>query len=169
MKIIIKTYKNSKYPQKINKKPHKFAIFYYFLIIFIIILTFYILLTFNIFIVKGNSQYPYIKDGDTILVKSENSYQPGDIVSFNYNYSMIVTHRLLAIIETDNESYYIFHGDNNDNIDKDKEEKEDWTAYAGYLNKLISSNYSINQILETCHDVEIAKFHDIIGKVVLVF
>ena len=72
--------------------------------------------SFRFLIIKSNSMWPNLSVGSLILVKKEDEYQPGDIISFytqNNGKEEIVTHRLIKI----GGNVYITRGDANLAID----------------------------------------------------
>lgn len=50
-------------------------------------------------VVVGNSMYPTLKIGDMIIVKHQNSYKVGDIITFIDDAGIVVTHRVIEISE----------------------------------------------------------------------
>ncbi|WP_425446272.1 signal peptidase I [Dethiothermospora halolimnae] len=131
---------------KQNIKKYKGSI--YILSFILIFVTFFIIIVsslflYNVFILKrdldgiygfrflmiaGDSMYPTLKPGDSILIKktSKEDIVEGDIISFHRN-SIIVTHRIVNI-EGNN---FITAGDNNNLKDKFK------TNYSNILGKHI--------------------------------
>ena len=69
----------------------------------------------RLLIVKSNSMYPTLQKGDFILIKRNNDYKKGDIITYDYESNYLVTHR---IIEKNN-NFFITKGDNN-NSEYDK-------------------------------------------------
>ena len=67
----------------------------------------------RLLIVKSNSMYPTLKKGDFILIKRNNDYKKGDIITYDYESNYLVTHR---IIEKNN-NFFITKGDNNNSED----------------------------------------------------
>lgn len=67
----------------------------------------------RLLIVKSNSMYPTLQKGDFILIKRNNDYKKGDIITYNYESNYLVTHR---IIEKNN-NFFITKGDNNNSED----------------------------------------------------
>jgi len=67
----------------------------------------------RLLIVKSNSMYPTLQIGDFILIKRNNDYKKGDIITYDYESNYLVTHR---IIEKNN-NFFITKGDNNNSED----------------------------------------------------
>ena len=67
----------------------------------------------RLLIVKSNSMYPTLQKGDFILIKRNNDYKKGDIITYDYENNYLVTHR---IIEKNN-NFFITKGDNNNSED----------------------------------------------------
>ena len=67
----------------------------------------------RLLIVKSNSMYPTLQKGDFILIKRNNDYKNGDIITYDYESNYLVTHR---IIEKNN-IFFITKGDNNNSED----------------------------------------------------
>ena len=67
----------------------------------------------RLLIVKSNSMYPTFQKGDFILIKRNNDYKKGDIITYDYESNYLVTHR---IIEKNN-NFFITKGDNNNSED----------------------------------------------------
>lgn len=83
----------------------------------IIVLSFYVqkqngstpyFLNYTGFINTGTSMLPIIQKGDLVILKKQDTYEVGDVISFNDD-GMTVTHR---IIEIEN-GFYRTRGDNN--------------------------------------------------------
>lgn len=71
------------------------------------------LFSYTSFIATGNSMHPNINAGDLIIIKKTNRYELNDIIAFQNDENMIVTHRIHEI----NNELYITKGDNNHFID----------------------------------------------------
>lgn len=67
----------------------------------------------RLLIVKSNSMYPTLQKGDFILIKRNNDYKKGDIITYDYESNYLVTHK---IIEKNN-NFFITKGDNNNSED----------------------------------------------------
>ena len=67
----------------------------------------------RLLIVKSNSMYPTLQKGEFILIKRNNDYKKGDIITYDYESNYLVTHR---IIEKNN-NFFITKGDNNNSED----------------------------------------------------
>jgi len=96
-------------------------IYYFFLFIYFFLGLFIIILSLNIdyfrfLTIKSNSMRPTLSTGSLVLIKKQNDYQPGDIISFyaqNNGKEEIITHRLIKI----GGNVYITRGDSNLAID----------------------------------------------------
>ena len=64
-------------------------------------------------IVSSGSMEPELMVGDVIIIKECESYNKGDIITFNINNEYLVTHRIIE----ENENHYITKGDNNNSAD----------------------------------------------------
>ena len=73
----------------------------------------------SILVVKGESMYPILKNGDLIFIdrKDKRGYGINDIVSY-YIEDIIVTHKIVDIKENNGEIRYYTKGINNVNQDK---------------------------------------------------
>ena len=49
----------------------------------------------RLLIVKSNSMYPTLQKGDFILIKRNNDYKKGDIITYDYESNYLVTHRII--------------------------------------------------------------------------
>ena len=74
---------------------------------------------FRLYEVLSPSQEPYFSKGDMVVVKAQDSYKPGDIIKFDQTPNKILptSHRLIAVVEYENKTYYLCHGDNVQNLD----------------------------------------------------
>ena len=64
-------------------------------------------------IVKSYSMYPTLQKGDIILIKRNNDYKKGDIITYDYESDYLVTHRIIE----KNTKFFITKGDNNNSED----------------------------------------------------
>lgn len=64
-------------------------------------------------IVSSGSMEPELMVGDVIIIKECDSYNKGDIITFNVNNEYLVTHRIIE----EKENHYITKGDNNNSAD----------------------------------------------------
>ena len=60
-------------------------------------------------VVMSGSMEPNLPVGSFVVIKEQDDYQPGDIITYNYNNEISVTHRLLEI----NNETVIVQGDAN--------------------------------------------------------
>jgi signal peptidase len=51
-------------------------------------------------VVMSGSMEPNLPVGSFVVIKEQDYYEPGDIITYNYNDEMSITHRLLEINET---------------------------------------------------------------------
>lgn len=67
------------------------------------------------FIIVSGSMEPTIKTNDIVITKEikQEDIQKGDILSYKSKDNLIITHRVIDIIENETEEEYIFKGDNN--------------------------------------------------------
>ncbi len=68
---------------------------------------------FGSFVVASDSMLPTLNKGDMIVLKRTSSIQVGDIITFTQPLLGTVTHRLVAVVEDDGQTYYVCCGDNN--------------------------------------------------------
>ena len=69
--------------------------------------------------IASDSMSPNIDKGDAVLLhktKEAEKYKKGDIIAFNHN-DRVIVHRLVDIVEENNETYYITKGDANNAAD----------------------------------------------------
>lgn len=69
--------------------------------------------------IQSDSMNPTIYKGDAVIIDkvSNNNINKNDIIAYNDNGTLII-HRVIDIISSDNNTYYITKGDNNNTIDK---------------------------------------------------
>lgn len=60
-------------------------------------------------VIKSGSMQPILNIGDIIIIKKQNDYEIGDIITYNFNDEYFVTHRIIEKIDKD----FITKGDNN--------------------------------------------------------
>jgi len=68
------------------------------------------------FIVVSGSMQPYIGTGDVVFVKKAETVNVNDVISYKQS-DMIVTHRVIKIIEENGTRKYQTKGDNNTSVD----------------------------------------------------
>jgi len=71
---------------------------------------------FRLYDVGSDSQAPYYREGDMVVVKAKESYKVGEILKFDHR-GIPTTHRLIYIATEGDKTYYIFHGDAVNNLD----------------------------------------------------
>lgn len=67
---------------------------------------------YELYEVLSDSQYPVFKSGDLVVVKAQKEYKIGDIINFQTERNVGVTHRLVGVVEEGSTTYYLCHGDN---------------------------------------------------------
>lgn len=87
---------------------------------------------FKLYEVLSDSQAPVYVEGDMVVVKEQTNYFVGDIVHYELSGGTPVTHRIVYIHSEGNKTYYICHGDNNQNVDN-SENNMDWQDDNEYL------------------------------------
>ena len=90
---------------------------------------------FRIYRVASGSMEPYLKIGDFIIIKKQNKYDTGDIVTYDVNHEYVVTHRIVLL----NGNEIITKGDANNTNDKPIVEQQ-------IIGKVIFKIRSINYI-----------------------
>lgn len=92
------------------------------LVIIIILISSFIIvinkdkITIKYLVIKSGSMYPTFDVGDIIIIKKENRYEVGDIITYNYYDKYLITHR---IIDLDDDNNFITKGDNNNSEDEE--------------------------------------------------
>ena len=123
---------------------------------------------FRLYEVLSDSQYPEFKTGDMVVVKDASSYEVGDIIKFNQE-GMPVTHRLIAIMKDEGQTYYICHGDNVQSANPNPSNGSytvPWQEDSQYIYSLINEGKTINQIENTAKNIQVMQKAHIEGKVV---
>lgn len=67
-----------------------------------------------------NSMIPEISSGDLIIIKQKNSYHKGDIVTYRDQSDVLITHRIIAVKNTNGEKIFQIQGDNNASPDDEE-------------------------------------------------
>ena len=67
----------------------------------------------------SNSMSPVIEKGNKIIIKKQNEYEIGDIITYINNDGNLITHRIIKKYEDG----FITKGDNNNTEDKEKVRK----------------------------------------------
>lgn len=70
------------------------------------------------FIVLSGSMETEIFAGDVAVAKEEENFKIGDVIAFKTDDDIVITHRIINIIEEDGQVRYITKGDNNNTEDK---------------------------------------------------
>ena len=70
----------------------------------------------RILIIKSNSMYPILKIKDIIIIKKSNTYNVNDIITYNTENEVLITHRIVKSCE----GGFITKGDNNNTEDLQK-------------------------------------------------
>lgn len=120
--------------------------------------------------VKSDSQYPYFKAGDMVIIKEQSEYVEGDIVKFYDSDGTPVTHRLVCIYSTGGQAYYICHGDNNQSvmygIVPNAKYISNWEDEAEYIeNQIKTGAWTINKLKDDSL-VQVISASQIEGKVI---
>ena len=72
-----------------------------------------------------DSMNPVIAPGDLLVIKADDNYKAGDIVSYRNNKNEIITHRITRIEKDNNSVVYHLKGDNNNTEDRYKVKREE--------------------------------------------
>ena len=120
--------------------------------------------------VLSDSQYPYFKAGDMVIIKEQSEYVEGDIVKFYDSNGTPVAHRLVCIYSTGGQTYYICHGDNNQSIMYERVPGSQYYSYwedeAEYIEKqLMAGELTINELKDE-DEVQVISASQIEGKVI---
>ena len=70
------------------------------------------------FTVLSGSMEPNIPTGSLVLVAPQQTYKNGDVISFNQDGQLVITHRVVKIVSEGAEKQYITKGDANKINDK---------------------------------------------------
>ena len=109
---------------KKSKKSNLIFILFIVFLILILFLKFCIikdntsLFGITILKVSSNSMFPTIKKDDYIVIKKQENYEIGDIITFKSKENCLITHRIIEKYE----NVFITKGDNN-NISDDEQVK----------------------------------------------
>ncbi len=121
---------------------------------------------FRLYEVLSYSQEPYFTKGDMVIVKPQKEYKVGDIIKFDETGYLPTTHRLVGILEENGTTYYICHGDNNQNADGSPNTKCDWEDDAKFVQSLIDSGKTIAEIEDLASNIQTPTASQVEGKVV---
>ena len=124
---------------------------------------------FGLYEVLTPSEEPYLPTGCMVVVKAQNSYEVGDLLTFQQG-SYSVTHRLVGIYKDSGTgaTYYICHGDNNSQ-NANGEYVDDNSNYQDdidYVTGLINSGKTISEIRSSTYSCQYATANEVKGKVV---
>lgn len=67
-------------------------------------------------VVKGNSMLPLLREGDVVFIVKSGPHEikEGDVIVFRTpDNAMLIIHRVIKVVRTDNIPYYVTKGDNN--------------------------------------------------------
>ena len=119
---------------------------------------------FELYEVLSDSQAPYFLTGDMVVVKAQEKYEVGDIVTFNHN-GKVVTHRLVAILKDGTTDKYICHGDNVTNVDGTPADQK-WEDDRDFIEDLKDQGKNYSQIMAEIGDIQSITESQIKGKIV---
>lgn len=94
----------------------------------------------RILIIKSNSMYPILKIKDIIIIKKSNTYNVNDIITYNTENEVLITHRIVKNCE----GGFITKGDNNNSEDNELVKLEN---IKGKVILRINRNYQILIVL----------------------
>lgn len=94
----------------------------------------------RILIIKSNSMYPILKIKDIIIIKKSNNYNVNDIITYNTENEVLITHRIVKNCE----GGFITKGDNNNSEDNELVKLEN---IKGKVILRINRNYQILIVL----------------------
>ena len=123
---------------------------------------------YQLYEVLSNSQYPYFKKGDMVVVKAQDEYNVGDIIKFDQS-GAPVSHRLVGIFteKTSGKTYYVCHGDNNGASNPALGKKIiSWEEEVAYISSLINEDTTVKSLDSKAHDLQFVQYDQISGKVV---
>lgn len=76
-------------------------------------------LAFRTFVIQSGSMEPSIMTGDIVVVKSQENYQPTEVITFLDTSNRVVTHRILEVAKQSDDLLYKTKGDANQSADPD--------------------------------------------------
>ena len=113
--------------------------------------------------VLSDSMYPVFKTGDMVVVKAQDDYEVGDIVTYSFSSGTLATHRIVSIKEHNGTTYYFTHGDNVQSPNpEDGSDPVEWKKVAEYID---GRTYE-QVVAEDNAGIDVLTFSDIEGKVV---
>lgn len=125
--MLIYQYFNRKYSNKIRRKEgvHIISIIGYNILIFFILSVVILnsgLFKYSLFSIGSQSMEPNINKGDVIILEklkdsTDVNIKKGDVIAFRSS-SIVVSHRVVKILNVNGVNYYYTKGDNNKEIDK---------------------------------------------------
>ena len=118
---------------------------------------------YKLYEVQSDSQAPEIRKYDMVVVKAQDEYKVGDILTFHMGVS--TTHRLVATKVENGTTYYICHGDNVQNLDGSYSPSA-WEDDKAFVENLIAQGKTIKEIQDECDNEQVLTYSDIQGKVV---
>lgn len=95
-------------------------------------------------IVQSGSMEPAIHTGSIVVIRQQESYEVGDVITFFYSVRDLTptTHRIIDIYEGDGEKRYVTKGDANENNDPNTIEEE------AVVGKVLFSLRAVGYILD---------------------
>lgn len=119
---------------------------------------------FQLYEVLSDSQAPYFKTGDMVVVRPAKDYNIGDILTFEQN-GALVTHRIIAIKNTGNAKTYYCHGDNVQSANPNEKERYTvpWREDSAYVQGLIDEGKSLDG---NTQNLQVVTSSQIKGKVI---
>ncbi len=124
------------------------------------------------YVIESDAMAPALKEGDIVTVKEASDYEAGDIIAFKYSHGLTVIHRLVYVYSELDEStesydtYYICHGDNTQSVNPYSNTLiADWEDDNAYIQGLVDDGATLEDLIDSCYNVQIVEKDDIIGKV----
>ena len=127
---------------------------------------------FQLFNVLSDSEYPFFKTGDMVVVKAQADYKVGEILQFNTDKGTPVAHRLVYIHNEGGVDYYVFHGDNVQAANPDAPEHlATWQEDSAYLKDYFETQGrtkadALNGDADDPRNIDMVKKSNIVGKIV---
>jgi signal peptidase len=75
---------------------------------------------FRVLVVKSGSMQPALKTGSIVVIKPAQQYKVGDIITYQYEPDLLITHRIYQIKKEKGQTAYIVKGDANNAPDPDE-------------------------------------------------
>lgn len=114
--------------------------------------------------VLTNSMSPTLKIGDIVVVCNMDNYEVGNIVAIiNNNSEMLYIERIVGVLNVDDETYYVCHGDAVQHVDGSNNTNSDYEYDINYLSTFDIEGKSLQDIKNELYSVDIVGLANIFG------